>query len=58
MKERALIYSKSFTSPLWMWSDERSRVREKGEREGGGYGSGDRERPCGMCTELTSSILA
>lgn len=36
MKERALIYSKSFTSPLWMWSDERSRVREKGEREGGG----------------------
>lgn len=34
MKERALIYSKSFTSPLWIWSDERSGVREKGEREG------------------------
>lgn len=33
MKERALIYSKSFTSPLRMWSDERSETRE--ERKGG-----------------------
>lgn len=45
MKERALIYSKSFTSPLRMWSDERSGVREKGKGE---YGRGDRDRTYGV----------
>lgn len=44
-KEKALIYSKSFTSPLWMWSDERSGAREKGEE---GYGVGDRDCICGL----------
>lgn len=34
MKEKALIYSKSFTSPLWMWSDERSGAREPREQGG------------------------
>ena len=43
MKEKALIYSKSFTSPLWMWSDERSGAREKGRR---GFGGGDRDNTC------------
>ena len=34
MKEKALIYSKSFTSPLWMWSDERNGAEGKGEERG------------------------
>lgn len=53
MKEKALIYSKSFTSPLWMWSDERSGAREKGRRDLV-VGTGTAH---GSATKFTRSIL-
>ena len=46
MKEKALIYSKSFTSSLRMWSDERSGAR--GKRGGRGGDGGDKDRTCGV----------
>lgn len=54
MKEKALIYSKSFRSPLWMWSDKRTGV-EKRNREGS-VGGGDRDKTCGAPPKFTCSL--
>lgn len=54
MKEKALNYSKSFTSPLWMWRDERRGASKKGEEACVG---GDRDSTCGVRTKFTCSPL-